>query len=111
MQQQAVWGGQNNILGTGVLFPQKPHQTQPVVQNKGRNITSVGRGPLGWNRFGRGKNQTGPKLIGLNRFLVRFKKLKQKFGLVVYFGSKPDRTRNAQPYKIWPISLIRRINF
>eukprot|EP00258_Populus_trichocarpa_P031823 XP_024447842.1 uncharacterized protein LOC18110616 [Populus trichocarpa] len=50
MQQQAVWGGQNNILGTGVLFPQKPHQTQPVVQNRGRNITSVGRGPLGWNR-------------------------------------------------------------
>ncbi|KAL9374250.1 hypothetical protein Peur_033870 [Populus x canadensis] len=46
-QQQGVWGGQNNILGTGVLFPQKPHQTQPVVQNRGRNITSVGRGPLG----------------------------------------------------------------
>jgi hypothetical protein len=46
-QQQGVWGWQNNILGTGVLFPQKPHQTQPVVQNRGRNITSVGRGPLG----------------------------------------------------------------
>ncbi|KAL3569652.1 hypothetical protein D5086_029542 [Populus alba] len=47
MQQQGVWGGQNNIMGTGALFPQKPHQTQPVVQNRGRNITSVGRGPLG----------------------------------------------------------------
>lgn len=47
MQQQGVWGGQNNIIGTGALFPQKPHQTQPVVQNRGRNITSVGRGPLG----------------------------------------------------------------
>jgi hypothetical protein len=28
---------------------------------------------------------------------VRFKKLKKKFGLVVYFGLKPDRTGNAQP--------------
>jgi hypothetical protein len=54
------------------LFPQKPHYTWPVIQNKGRNITSVGRGPLGLNRFGRGKNRTELKLISLNRFLVWF---------------------------------------
>jgi hypothetical protein len=43
--------------------------------------------------------KTKPKLIGLNRFSVRFgsKTLKKKFGLVVYFGPKPDRTENAQP--------------
>jgi hypothetical protein len=29
---------------------------------------------------------------------VGFTKLKKKFSLVVYFGSKPDRTGNAQPY-------------
>uniref|UniRef100_A0A6N2MRC7 Uncharacterized protein n=1 Tax=Salix viminalis TaxID=40686 RepID=A0A6N2MRC7_SALVM len=46
-QQQSVWGGQSNIKGTGVLFPQMPQQTHPVVQNRGRNITSVGRVPLG----------------------------------------------------------------
>ena len=46
-QQQSVWGGQSNIKGTGVLFPQMPQQTHPVVQNRGRNITSVCRGPLG----------------------------------------------------------------
>ncbi|KAJ6303611.1 hypothetical protein OIU77_017480 [Salix suchowensis] len=46
-QQQSVWGGQSNIKGTGVLFPQMPQQTHPGVQNRGRNITSVGRGPLG----------------------------------------------------------------
>jgi hypothetical protein len=37
----------------------------------------------------------------INRFepvfgSVRFKKLKKKFGLVIYFGLKPDRTGNAQ---------------
>ena len=44
-------------------------------------------------------NQTEPKLIGLNRFSVRFgsKTKKNKIGLVVYFGPKPDRTENAQP--------------
>jgi len=52
---------------------------------------------IGLNRFGREKNRTET-----NRFepvfgSVRFKKLKNKFGLVVYFGSKPDRTGNAQP--------------
>jgi hypothetical protein len=51
---------------------------------------------LGLNRFGREKNRTE-----INRFepvlgSIRFKK--KKFGLVVYFGSKPDRTGNAQPY-------------
>jgi hypothetical protein len=51
------------------------------------------------NRFGREKNRTEPKLIGLNRFSVRFgSKTKKKNGLVVYFGPKPDRTENAQPY-------------
>ncbi|KAH8506054.1 hypothetical protein H0E87_013043 [Populus deltoides] len=44
-QQQSVMGGKNK--GTGVLFPQQPQQTQPVVQNRGRNVTSVSRGPLG----------------------------------------------------------------
>jgi len=30
---------------------------------------------------------------------VRFKNLKNNnFGLVIYFGSKPDRTENAHPY-------------
>jgi hypothetical protein len=57
------------------------------------------------NRFGREKNRTE-----INRFepvfgSVRFKKLKKnKIGLVVYFGSKPDRTGNAQPYfrpQVW----------
>jgi hypothetical protein len=44
-------------------------------------------------------NRTEPKLIGLNRFSVRFgsKTKKNKNGLVVYFGPKPDRTENAQP--------------
>ncbi|CAK7333625.1 unnamed protein product [Dovyalis caffra] len=46
-QQQSAWGGQNNSKGTGVLFPQQPQQTQSVVQNRGRNLTSVSRGPLG----------------------------------------------------------------
>ncbi|XP_011019197.1 PREDICTED: uncharacterized protein LOC105121999 isoform X2 [Populus euphratica] len=44
-QQQSVWGGKHK--GTGVLFPQQPQQTQSVVQNRGRNVTSVSRGPLG----------------------------------------------------------------
>jgi hypothetical protein len=48
--------------------------------------------------------KTKPNRTEINRFepvfgSVRFKKLKKnKIGLVVYFGSKPDRTRNAQPY-------------
>jgi hypothetical protein len=49
----------------------------------------------------KGKNRTELKLISLNRFLIRFgskTKKKNKFGLVVYFGPKPDRTENAQPY-------------
>jgi hypothetical protein len=30
---------------------------------------------------------------------IRFKKLKKNnFGLIAYFGSKPDRTENAHPY-------------
>jgi hypothetical protein len=61
-------------------------------------MNSVGRGPLGLNRFGMEKNRTESKLIGLNRF--RFgsvQKIKKKFGLVVYFGLKLDRTGNVQP--------------
>jgi hypothetical protein len=49
---------------------------------------------------GKKPNQIESKLIGLNRFSVRFgsvQKLK-KNGLVVYFDPKPDRTENAQPY-------------
>jgi hypothetical protein len=47
--------------------------------------------------------KTEPNRTEINRFelvfgSVRFKKLKKnKIGLVVYFGSKPDRTGNAQP--------------
>jgi hypothetical protein len=40
----------------------------------------------------KGKNRTEPKLIGSNRFSVRFKNFFKKIGLVVYFGPKPDRT-------------------
>ncbi|KAL9378021.1 hypothetical protein Peur_029356 [Populus x canadensis] len=45
-------------------------------------------------------NRTKPKLIGLNRFSARFgsKNIYKKFNLIVYSGSKPDQTRNAQPY-------------
>ncbi|KAF9679979.1 hypothetical protein SADUNF_Sadunf06G0072300 [Salix dunnii] len=46
-QQKSVWGGQNNSKGTGLLFSQQPQQTQSVAQNRGRNVTSVSRGPLG----------------------------------------------------------------
>lgn len=59
---------------------------------------------IGFEPVWKGKkpNRTEPKLIGLNRFSVRFgsvrfKKLKKKFSLVIYFGLKPDRTGNAQP--------------
>jgi len=48
------------------------------------------------NRFGRGKNQTEPKLIGWNRFSVRFKNLK-KIGLVFYFSPKPDDSKMLSP--------------
>jgi hypothetical protein len=49
------------------------------------------------------EKKTKPNQTEINRFepvfgSVRFKKLKKnKIGLVVYFGSKPDRTGNAQP--------------
>jgi len=58
---------------------------------------------IGFERFGREKNRTEPNRTEINRFelvfgSVRFKKLKKnKIGLVVYFGLKPDRTGNAQP--------------
>jgi hypothetical protein len=55
---------------------------------------------IGLNQFEREKNRTEPKLIGLNRFSIRIgskTKKKKKNNLVVYFGSKPDQTENAQP--------------
>jgi len=61
-------------------------------------MNSVGRGPLGLNRFGREKNRTEINRFGPVFGSVRFKKLKKNFSLVVYFGLKPDRTGNAQPY-------------
>jgi len=48
--------------------------------------------------------KTEPNRTKYGRFepvfdLVRFKNLKNNnFGLVIYFGSKPDRTENAYPY-------------
>jgi hypothetical protein len=60
---------------------------------------------LGLNRFGREKtepNRTEPNRTEINRFEPVFgsvqKIKKNKFGLIVYFGLKPDRTGNAQPY-------------
>jgi len=67
-----------------------------VIQNRGRNITSVGRGPLGLNWFGREKNRTE-----INRFesvfgSVRFKKLKQnRFGCLFWFKTGPNRKCSA----------------
>jgi hypothetical protein len=66
-----------------------------LVFQRRKRMNSVGRGPLGLNRFGRGKNRTE-----INQFepvfgSVQFKKLK-KIDLVVYFGLKPNRTGNAQ---------------
>jgi len=55
---------------------------------------------IGFEPVWKGKK---PNRTEINRFepvfgSVRFKKLKKnKFGLVVYFGLKPDRTGNAQP--------------
>jgi hypothetical protein len=48
--------------------------------------------------------KTEPNRTEINQFelvfgSVRFKKFKKKFGLVVYFGSKLDRTGNDQPYR------------
>jgi hypothetical protein len=48
------------------------------------------------NRFGREKNRTELKLIGLNWFLVRFGSKTKKISLVFYFGPKSDRIENAQ---------------
>jgi hypothetical protein len=48
---------------------------------------------------GKKPNRTELKLIGLNQFSVRLSsKIKKKIGLVVYFGPKPNRIKNAQPY-------------
>ena len=50
------------------------------------------------NQFGREKNQTEPKLVGLNLFSVRLvqKLEKKKFDLVIYFDTKLDWIENAQ---------------
>jgi hypothetical protein len=45
-----------------------------------------------------------PNRTEINRFEPVFgsvPKLKKKIGLVVYFGPKPDRTENAQPYNLY----------
>jgi len=58
----------------------------------------INRNNLGLNQFERGKNESNRTEI--NRFQLVFgavPKLK-KIGLVVYFGPKPDRTKNAQSY-------------
>jgi hypothetical protein len=44
------------------------------------------------------KNQTEPKLIGVNQFSFRFdSKTKKKIDLIVYFDPKPNRTKKVQP--------------
>ena len=48
---------------------------------------------FGLNRFGRGKKRTEPKLIGLNRFSVRFGfKTKNKINSVWLFILNQNRT-------------------
>jgi hypothetical protein len=47
----------------------------------------------------------------LNQFSIQLssiQKLKKKIGLVVYFGPKPYRTENAQPYNE-PITEVIKI--
>jgi hypothetical protein len=53
---------------------------------------------LGLNRFGRGKNRTEPKLIGLNRFSVRFgSKTKNKIKSVWLYILVQNRTGPKMP--------------
>ena len=62
-----------------------------LVFQRRKRMNSVGRGPLGLNRFGREKNRTE-----INRFepvfsLVRFKKLKKnRFGCLFWFKTGPN---------------------
>jgi hypothetical protein len=50
---------------------------------------------FGLNWFGREKNQT--KINLFEPVFGSVQKLKKNFGLIVYFGPKPDRIENAQP--------------
>jgi hypothetical protein len=61
-----------------------------------KSLEKTHRNNFGLNRFGREKNQTKINLFEPIFGSVRFKNLK-KFGLIVYFGPKPDRTENAEP--------------
>jgi hypothetical protein len=80
-----------------------PSNNQRYVQLDVVAVKVVGEAErtIGFEPVWKGKklNRTEPKLIGLNRFSVRFgsKNYIKKIGLVVYFGLKPDRTGNAQP--------------
>jgi len=78
-----------------------PSNNQHYVQLNVVAVKVVGEAKrtIGFKPAWKGKE---PNRTEINRFepvfgSVRFKKLKKnKFNLVVYFGLKPDRTRNAQ---------------
>jgi len=81
-------------------------------------MNSVGRGSLGLNRFGREKNRTELKLIGLNRFSVRFgsnfffKKI--RFGCLFWFKTEPNWKCSAlivRFLKIYKLNKKRYLNF
>jgi hypothetical protein len=58
-----------------------------------KSLEKTHRNHFGLNRFGRGKNRTEPKLIGLNRFSVRFgSKTKKKTNSVWLFILVQNRT-------------------
>jgi hypothetical protein len=91
------------LLRTDTVFLQLIFPLQEVVTTRTTLLTL-----RGWHlgiafRFKsvwKGKNRTELKLIGLNQFSVRFGSKTIFFGLVVYFGSKPDWTENVQPYTL-----------
>jgi hypothetical protein len=72
-----------------------------LVFQRRKRMNSVGRGPLGLNRFGREK--TEPNRTEINRFepvfgSVRFKKLKKnknRFGCLFWFKTGPNRKCSA----------------
>jgi hypothetical protein len=88
-----------------------------VIQNRGRNITSVGRGPLGLNRFEREKNRTEPNQNYLVWTGFRFgsvqkiKKIIIRCGCLFWFKTGPNRkcsalrssieTKLVEVYKTW----------
>ena len=54
---------------------------------------------FGLNWFGKEKNQTEHGQFEPVFSSIRFKNLKKNnFGLIAFFGPKPDRTEIAQPY-------------